>query len=153
VERKFGSQEHFNMKSKMRFAYSLLLVGLVASSTIVFAQKPEALAQQSSDVWLALVDSGKYADSWQEAAQLFRAAVSKDQWQSAMRASREPLGKMLSRKLKSATYSKTLPGAPDGEYVVIQYDSRFEHKQAAVETVTPMLDKDGKWRVSGYYIK
>ncbi len=46
-----------------------------------------------------------------------------------------------------------MPGAPDGEYVVIQYDSSFEHKQAAVETVTPMLDKDGKWRVSGYYIK
>ncbi|MGA2423709.1 MAG: DUF4019 domain-containing protein [Terriglobales bacterium] len=70
-----------------------------------------------------------------------------------MRASREPLGKLLSRKLKSATYKTTMPGAPDGEYVVIQYDSSFEHKQAAVETVTPMLDKDGKWRVSGYYIK
>ncbi|SRR6266496_3020805 len=115
--------------------------------------KPEQLAQQSSDTWLALVDIGKYADSWQEAAQLFRTAVSKEQWQSAMRASREPLGKMLSRKVTSATYSKTLPGAPDGEYVVIRYDSRFEHKQSAVETVTPMLDKDGKWRVSGYYIK
>jgi hypothetical protein len=63
------------------------------------------------------------------------------------------LGKLLSRKLKSATYKTTMPGAPDGEYVVIQYDSSFEHKQAAVETVTPMLDKDGKWRVSGYYIK
>jgi hypothetical protein len=60
---------------------------------------------------------------------------------------------MLSRKRKNATYSKTLPGAPDGEYVVIQYESSFERKQSAVETVTPMLDKDGKWRVSGYFIK
>jgi hypothetical protein len=66
---------------------------------------------------------------------------------------RDPLGKMRSRKVKSATYKTSLPGAPDGEYVVIQYDSSFEHKQAAVETVTPMLDKDGKWRVSGYFIK
>jgi hypothetical protein len=55
--------------------------------------------------------------------------------------------------LKSATYTKSLPGAPDGEYVVIQYDTGFEHKQSAVETVTPMLDKDGKWRVSGYFIR
>lgn len=47
----------------------------------------------------------------------------------------------------------SLPGAPDGKYVVIQYDTSFENKKAAVETVTPMLDKDGKWRVSGYYIK
>ena len=115
--------------------------------------KPEQLAHQSSDAWLALVDSGKYPGSWQEASQIFKAAVTKEQWQSALRGSRDPLGKMLSRKLKSATYTKTLPGAPDGEYVVIQYESSFEHKQSAVETVTPTLDKDGKWRVSGYYIK
>ena len=49
--------------------------------------------------------------------------------------------------------SEALPGAPDGEYVVIQYESSFEHKQSAIETVTPMLDTDGKWRVSGYFIK
>ncbi len=45
------------------------------------------------------------------------------------------------------------PTRPDGEYVVIQYESSFEHKQSAVETVTSMLDKDGTWRVSGYFIR
>ena len=29
----------------------------------------------------------------------------------------------------------------------------FENKASAVETVTPMLDTDGIWRISGYYIK
>jgi hypothetical protein len=128
-----------------------LLLGICSASQA--QQKPEQLAQQSSDTWLTVVDSGKYADSWQEASQFFKAAVTKEQWQNALRGSRDPLGKVLSRKLKNATYAKTLPGAPDGEYVVIQYESSFEHKQSAVETVTPMLDKDGKWRVSGYYIK
>jgi len=126
---------------------------LCASAAAQAQQKPEQLAQQSSDAWLALVDSGKYAESWQEAAQFFKSAVSKEQWQSMLSATLTPLGKMTSRKLKSATYTKTMPGAPDGEYVVIQYDSSFEHKQSAVETITPMLDKDGKWRVSGYFIK
>jgi len=128
-----------------------LLVGICTS--VQAQQKPEDLAQQSADAWLAWVDSGQYAESWQEASQLFKAHVTKEQWQDALRATRDPLGKMLSRKLKSATYKTTLPGAPDGEYVVIQFESSFEHKQSAVETVTPMLDKDGKWRVSGYYIK
>jgi len=128
-----------------------LLVGICTS--VQAQQKPEDLAQQSADAWLAWVDSGQYAESWQEASQLFKAHVTKEQWQDALRATRDPLGKMLSRKLKSATYTTTLPGAPDGEYVVIQFESSFEHKQSAVETVTPMLDKDGKWRVSGYYIK
>lgn len=37
--------------------------------------------------------------------------------------------------------------------VVIQYDTNFEHKSGAVETVVPKLEKDGNWRVSGYFIK
>ncbi len=66
---------------------------------------------------------------------------------------RKQVGALVSRKLKSAQYATSLPGAPDGKYVVIQYDSTFQNKRAAVETVTPMLDQDGKWRVSGYYIR
>jgi hypothetical protein len=70
-----------------------------------------------------------------------------------MKSTRAPLGAVRARKIKGATYTKTLPGAPDGEYVVIQYDTSFENKESAVETITPMLDKDATWRVSGYYIK
>jgi hypothetical protein len=46
-----------------------------------------------------------------------------------------------------------MPGAPDGEYVVVQYETEFERKASAVETITPERDKSGTWRVSGYYIK
>jgi hypothetical protein len=56
-------------------------------------------------------------------------------------------------RLKAAHYATSLPGAPDGKYVVIRYASSFQNKKSAMETVTPMLDKDGKWHVSGYYIK
>ena len=47
----------------------------------------------------------------------------------------------------------SLPGAPDGKYVVIQYDTVFENKSSAVETIIPMADPDGAWRVSGYFIR
>jgi len=60
---------------------------------------------------------------------------------------------LVSRELKSTRYTTSAPGAPDGQYVIIQYNTTFEKKMSAVETVTPMLDQDGKWRVSGYYIK
>jgi hypothetical protein len=129
-----------------------ILVCLGTTRLAFSQQKPEGLAQQSSETWLSLTDSGNYAESYQEAAQYFKDSITNDKWQNAMHAVRDPLGKVLSRKLKSATYTKTLPGVPDGAYVVIQYDTSFEHKQSAVETVTPMLDKDGKWRVSGYFI-
>lgn len=137
------------IETKLAFLFLSLVLGVC----VYAQQKPEQLAQQSAESWLALVDSGKYAESWQESASLFKAHVSKEDWQKMLHASRDPLGKMLSRKLKSATYAKTLPGAPDGDYVMIQYEATFEHKQSAVETITPMLDKDGQWRVSGYFIK
>jgi hypothetical protein len=131
-------------------ALSAALFAGVASQA---QQKPEVLAQRAAESWLSLVDSGKYADSWQEASSFFKANVTQEKWPNMLRGVRDPLGKVLSRKLQSATFSKSLPGAPDGQYVVLRYDTSFEHKQSAVETITPMLDKDGQWRVSGYFIK
>jgi len=136
------------------FALSLLLIlALTAAMLAKGQQAPEEAGKAAASLWLSLVDNSKYAESWKEASSSFRNAVTKEQWEKAMHASREPLGKMISRKLKSASYTNTLPGAPDGEYVVVQYETSFEHKQSAVETVTPMLDRDGNWRVSGYFIK
>jgi len=41
----------------------------------------------------------------------------------------------------------------DGEYVVSIYTTKFEHKENALETMVSMLEKDGSWRVAGYYFK
>ena len=113
----------------------------------------EKVAIIAAEVWLELIDTEKYEASWHEAASYFQGAVSTEQWLSSMQSVRNPLGQKLSRSLKSKQYHTSLPGAPDGEYVVIQFNTSFEYKRSAVETVTPMKDKDGKWRVSGYYIK
>ncbi|MBI5442228.1 MAG: DUF4019 domain-containing protein [Deltaproteobacteria bacterium] len=110
-------------------------------------------AQAAATTWLTLTDAAKYGPSWDEAASLFKAAVTKASWESALKGVRAPLGVVKSRKLRAATFTRTLPGAPDGEYVVIQFDTQFESKAAAVETITPMHEKDGSWRVSGYFIK
>ena len=66
---------------------------------------------------------------------------------------RMQLGGVKSRTLKTATFSRTLVGAPDGEYVLIQYETQFEFKAQAIETLTIMKDKDTLWRVAGYFIK
>jgi len=88
-----------------------------------------------------------------ESSEYFKQAVTQDQWEQAVQAVREPLGKLISRKVKSATYTTSLPGAPDGQYVVIQFSTSFENKKSGIETITPRMDRDGMWRVSGYYIK
>jgi hypothetical protein len=113
--------------------------------------KTDALA--AAEAWLAFIDAGQYAQAWARAATLLKSAVSEEDFGRAVSAVREPLGAVKERSLASATFTTTLPGAPDGEYVVIQYGTSFENKQSAIETVTPMVDRDGTWRVSGYYIR
>jgi hypothetical protein len=110
-------------------------------------------AQTAAATWLALVDTGKYADSWEQSAGLLKSAVSMAAWTTAVSHVRGPLGALKSRHLQSTTFTHTLPGAPDGNYVVIKYVSQFENKESAIETVTPLQEKDGTWRVSGYFIK
>lgn len=113
----------------------------------------EKAAAEAAGAWLDLLDSGKYSEGWDESAQYVKALVNKENWQKTFQGVRQPLGKMVSRELKSTRYTTSAPGAPDGQYVIIQYKTSFENKASAIETVTPMLDKDGRWRVSGYYIK
>lgn len=113
----------------------------------------EQAALQSANKWLTLVDEGKYRESWNEAASLFKNALPKDKWIETLGGIRPPLGKVLQRNVKTKDYKTSLHGAPDGEYVVIQFQTRFEYKASAIETVTPSKEKDGSWRVSGYYIK
>jgi hypothetical protein len=146
-----GVSPHMNSKYIIRI---ITLLALVAMSTglLFAAPKPEEEAKSAAEQWLALIDDGKFAESWETAAGYFKAAVSKQQWETTLGSVRKPLGELISRKLKSATYTKSLPGAPDGEYVVLQFDTSFANKKEAIETVTPMIEKDGKWKVSGYFI-
>jgi hypothetical protein len=132
---------------------SILVLAFAAPIPSHAADKPEKEAQAAAESWLALIDAGQFAESWQATAAVFQVAVSQPQWKSSLESVRKPLGTLVSRKLKSAKYSKKLPGAPDGEYVVLQFTTSFTNKNGAVETVTPMLDQGGKWKVSGYFIK
>ena len=139
------------MKVLMRVA----VVAVLIASQDARAANEEAIAQatEAAKTWLVLVDSGNGARSWQGAATLFQAGVPQVKWEQSLAAARGPLGALKGRTVTSAKYARTLPGAPDGEYVVIQFSSQFANKASAVETVTPMRERDGSWKVSGYYIK
>jgi hypothetical protein len=140
-------------KSKSLFSVTCIFLILLSWMPAFANEIAEKKAIESSNAWLKLVDEGRYSKSWQTAAELLKNAITEEQWNQSLNGVRKPLGKVIRRNVKSKQYTSSLPGAPDGEYVVIQYETSFENKKAAIETVTPMLDQDGKWRVSGYYIK
>jgi hypothetical protein len=132
----------------------LIVLAALTLPSALWAADPakEKAATEAAQKWLALVDQGKYAESWKASSELFRSAISSKDWEQTLLRASKPLGRMVSRKVLSATYTTSVPGAPEGEYVMVQFETDYENKPKAVETVTPMLEKDGKWRVSGYYI-
>lgn len=141
----------------MKSSFGSVLAGIVLTILVVANvhadQSAKKAAQKAAASWLSLIDSGEYSESWNKAAQIFKQKVSLQQWKSSLESVRIPLGNLKLRRLKTAAYTETLPGAPDGKYVVIQYETIFDKKKSAIETVTPMMEKDCRWRVSGYFIR
>jgi len=130
---------------------SCLLFPRLATAAEEAKPAPEE-AKAATLAWLKLVDDGKYADSWKEASGYFQTMVTEEKWTDAMNQSRDPLGSVNKREFKAADFTHDVPRAPKGDYWVIQFVTEFEGA-TAIEVVTSMLDKDGKWHVSGYSIK
>ena len=115
--------------------------------------KEKNTAIQSAQEWLELIDNKKYELSWTNADVSIQQVIIIKDWENLISGTREPLGKIIERTVTSSEYHTELPGAPDGEYVVIVFESSFKNKKSALETVTPKKGEDGKWKVAGYYIK
>ena len=139
------------LKRKLR-SVMVAAITLVLASPLHAADGPEKAAQAAAEKWLALVDAGNYGESYEAGAAFFRKALTKEQWVEAVGKARGPLGRLQSRTLLGAKPMTELPGAPKGEYVVLQYEAKFAG-QTAIETITPMKDADGVWRVSGYFVR
>ena len=113
--------------------------------------KKSAIASAAS--WLKLLSSAKFAESWIESAPYFQSKVKKEQWIKQIAFIYSKIGKLQSRKLISSNYTKNLPNAPEGEYFILRFATSFKNKPKVVETIVPMLAPNGKWKMSGYYIK
>ncbi|MDB5745360.1 MAG: hypothetical protein JWP72_208 [Massilia sp.] len=78
------------------------------------------------------------------------AAVTREAWIDVGKSVRAPLGAVKSRRQTSSVFTRTLPGVPEGEYVVIQYATDFASRAGVIETVVPMRQADGSWKVTTY---
>ena len=135
------------------FVGSVLLSLLLMVPDVGAMRQDSAAARRAAEAWLALVDGGDYAESWETAAAYFRGQVTESVWADAMRGARDPLGAVRSRSVNNTTAATTLPGAPDGDYRVFQFSTSFAEKEYATETLTTVLEEDGVWRVTGYFIR
>jgi para-nitrobenzyl esterase len=113
---------------------------------------PNGADVTAARTWISLMDSKNWEQSWSAAGTMFKSQTSQAGWASASRPVREPLGAVLSRSLKSVVKTSSLPGAPDGQYEVLQFQTSFSQKSDAMETVVLAYEPSG-WKVDGYFIQ
>jgi hypothetical protein len=140
------------MKRIVIFGVAIAILLLTGISCTTNNEKEKA-AVTSAEKWLALIDTGKYSESWQEANEYFRESVQQDQWEKIIWSVRTPLGKVISRELKTKIYKKESPGEPQGRYIIIQYATSFQNKNTTTKEIVDLFDNNGRWIVSGYHLK
>jgi hypothetical protein len=135
---------------------------IAACATVVLltafpaAQAPSAedAAQAVTESWLKVVDAGNYGASWEEAASLFKSAVTQEQWTTAASGARAPLGSLTLRTLVSRELPPgPPPGAPAGKYAIVRYTTAFANAPKTHEMIVLIFDGDRGWRVAGYTVR
>lgn len=128
----------------------LILILSLWGSSFVWAN--DSAGSIAAKEWLKIVDVGEYVESWQKSDAFLKSQLTQTESSAALTGVRTPLGQVRSRSELGAKEYSSLPGVPDGEYLVIQFQTEFQNKTSATETLT-LSKSSGDWLPVGYFIK
>jgi uncharacterized protein DUF4019 len=129
-------------------AFVSVALGLMLGPALAADNSYIAVAQ----AWLALLDQGKYAESWGATGSYFQSVVTQDDFVRRTKATRDEVGALKVRNLQNQIAATQAPGAPDGQYEELDYRTDFAN--AADQTEVVVLRREGDaWKVTGYGIK
>ena len=98
------------------------------------------------------LDSGRFDDLWQNAAQFVREKMTPDQFVNSTRGARRTLGPVRSRGRESVTrirYTK-VNGVPGGLNANVDLSTTVAGGRTLYEMLSFQLESDGQWRLTGY---
>lgn len=134
-----------------RLPITLLLFALSCLPFAATAQ--DQTPQEAAEEWVALIDSGEYAASYQAAADsIFKTQLTEDEWVRIVGVVREErLPSLQRRSFVDVQQLDELPNAPAGQYAIVRYESRYG-EVTADEVVTLVLE-EGRWKPAGYAVR
>lgn len=108
----------------------------------------DTVVEAAAREWLALVDAGRWHESFDATGDGFRAVNTVNGWEAASRKVRHPLGRPEKR---TAIAFENVPVPPDGA-VLVRFRTDFTERDGAVETLT-LRREEGRLKVVGYYVE
>jgi hypothetical protein len=144
------------MKASLHRPLALaLFVAVLASPAIADEQADRnaavTAATDKAQQWLHAMDEGRYDEGWKESAEVVKEGRTEQGWIQEVSGPRQALGKPVMRELKQAQFTTQVRGAPQGEYVVAVYLTKFTNIPLAMETIL-LSHEDNDWRIGGYSI-
>lgn len=129
---------------------ALLLACILSLSTNSFANDPQTLAIEAAQSFTSIIDDGNYLAAYWAGSDLLRLAMSEQKWNEQSEQVRTMLGKYERRTLKSTRSVPSFPGYPDGDYTIVNFETKLTHKAKAAEV---LLIENGSMRVCSYFIR
>ena len=117
-------------------------------------QKQNQVLVKYAESVVAMIDNGQIGQVWDQASDVAKQSVTRDQFVKTTEADRAKLGKMNSRKVAGVTRSVSKGGKlPAGMYVNVNFATQFGNDAKPTrELISFHLDNDKKWRLSGYTV-
>ncbi len=141
---------------QFRIHVVLIVAALFMIIFPILSETPDAdkaeRARAAAAVFLDRVDAEEYGDSWDLLADLAQEKISREKWTEQLAEARERSGTLVEREQEDASFSTEAKDSPEGEYILLSYDSRFEKAADVTEYVTVMLTDQG-WKVAGYFMQ
>lgn len=146
---RIAEQQAASRRTKAQVAAAVIL-WLLAGCGGESNPEAERAAVAATEPILEQIDAGQYDAVRDAASPLLKQQVSPEEWLAEVRALRGPLGSHKSRTVGSTTYVTDPWGAPEGEYVIVSYDSHWQNGRIH-ENLSMQRQPNGAWALAGYH--
>lgn len=128
-----------------------VIVGLITGLLISCKGEATPLEEKAKPLdvankWLALIDSGRYAQSWDQTSDQFKKITPKEKWIEGRTAADNQIGKLNNRTLREQVKQekdKVL-------YLILKYKLNYEKKPYVAETLVLIKEENKDWMIAGY---
>ena len=138
---------------------SIAIAASLALATLASVEPPQFVSAmfQSEDTtkteelardWLALIDDGKFDESYDEAGQALRDQYARGLWKFGLTL-RMTKGAVQSREFSSSKATLAYAGRVDGDFRIVDFNSLFKYNNRQIERVVFEKTLDG-WKVIDY---
>ncbi|HMB16497.1 MAG TPA: DUF4019 domain-containing protein [Pelovirga sp.] len=139
----------------MKKLTSITLIGIYTLLTVTIGYSSDLLsadAVAAAERFAQVIDNGNSRAAYSQASPLLRQSQNEQEFVTTIERAQLLLGPVQQRQLTALRSIGIYPRFPDGDYLIVQFEARTQHKNKAAEVIL-LRHQDGVWLVADYSIR